>query len=271
MDGEGINPVLERETRGSFFVSHRWPLTAIVACVAFSGAAFLPRFVDYLAIGHWGQSATKAFEFAPGALEAHALFGVALIPLFFLQPLLGSMLMGQQPPMTPRLAHRWLGRFLVLSAGLLSVLGFYITYAFAMNTDSVTSVVFMFLVALFVILFFAQAVYEARRRRIEQHLDALVFAMIFLSVPATGRLIEAVMQGMGIENTRSRDIVTIGFGYQIEFVDITILLIAAVPILLWTIYAIPRNVLAQHPGKLWIAIGFFGLPFVAVAAQTLGR
>jgi hypothetical protein len=43
----------------------------------------------------------------------------------------------------------------------------------------------MLLVALFVIVFFAQAVWAARKHRIERKLDALVFAMMFLSVPAT--------------------------------------------------------------------------------------
>jgi hypothetical protein len=153
----------------------------------------------------------------------------------------------------------------------LSILGFYITYAFALHSDSVTSVVFMFLVALLVILFFAQAVYEARKNRIERHLDALVFAMFFLSLPATGRLIEAVMRAVGVENTRSRDLVSIGLGYQVELVDMTILMISAVPILLWGVYALPRRVFLAHPTKLWIAAGFFGLPFLAVAAQTITR
>lgn len=268
---ESATSVLERKKGGRFFASHRWPLVTILACVAFSVAAFTPRFIEYLSVGTWGQSATRAFEFAPTALEAHALFGMALIPLFFLQPLLGAVLMGQAALATVRLAHRWHGWFLVLAAGLLSAIGFYITYIFGINSDSITSVVFMFLVALFVILFFAQAVWEARKRRIERHLDALVFAMIFLSVPATGRLIEAAMRVVGVENTRSRDLVSIGLGYQVELVDITILMISAVPIFLWGVYAIPRYVFWAHPAKLWIAAAFFGLPFLAVTAQIATR
>ncbi len=271
MPSENATANLELEKRNRFFVSHHWPVATILACVALSVAAFAPRLVEYLSVGTWGQSVTRAFEFAPNALNAHALFGMALIPLFLLQPLLGALLMGQATPATMRLAHRWHGRFLVLSAGILSAIGFYITYTFGINSDSITSVVFMFLVALFVILFFAQAVWEARKRRIERHLDALVFAMIFLSVPATGRLIEAVMRAVGVENTRSRELVSIGFGYQVEFVDITILMIAAVPIVLWGVYAIPRSVFRAHPTKLWIAAAFLGLPLLAVTAQTLTR
>jgi hypothetical protein len=112
---------------------------------------------------------------------------------------------------------------------------------------------------------------EARRRRIQRHLDALVFAMIFLSLPATGRLLEAGMRAVGVQNTRSRDLVSIGFNVQVELVDVTILLVAAVPILLWTVYALPRRVLATHPAKLWIATGFLGLPLLAVIAQTVSR
>lgn len=259
----------EREQRASFFASHRWPLATIVACVALSVAAFTPRFIDYLSTGRWSQSATPAFQYAPTALEVHALFGMALIPLFFFQPVLGAMLMGRETSATVRLAHRWHGRFVALGAVLLSVLGFFITYRFAANSDSVTSIVFMFLVALFVILFFAQALWEARRSRIGRHLDALVFAMIFLSLPATGRLIEAAMRAVGVENTRARDLVSIGFGWRVELVDITILMVAAVPILLWGLYAIPRRVLRAHPAKLWLAAAFFGLPLLAVAAQAV--
>jgi hypothetical protein len=259
----------ELEKRGRFFASHRWPLATIVVCVALSAAAFTPRFVDYLYTGQWNQSVTPAFQYAPTALEVHALFGMALIPLFFLQPALGALLMGDSNPVAARLAHRWHGRFLALGAGLLSALGFFITYRFAVNSDSVTSVVFMFLVALFVILFFAQALWEARKSRIARHLDALVFAMIFLSLPATGRLIEAAMRAVGVDNTRARDLVSIGFGWRVELVDITILTVAAVPILLWGLYAIPRRVLRAHPAKLWIAAAFFGLPFLAVTAQAV--
>jgi hypothetical protein len=196
---------------------------------------------------------------------------MALIPLLFLQPFLGARLMGNQASERLRLAHRWHGRLLALAAGLLSVLGLYITYTFSIHSDSVTSVVFMFLVALFVILFFAQAAWEARKRRINRHLDALVFAMVFLSLPASGRLIEAVMGTLGVVNTRSRDLVSIGLGYQVELVDLTILMVSAVPILLWGVYAIPRRALWMHPAKLWIATAFFGLPFLAVTAQSVLR
>ncbi len=71
--------------------------------------AFTPRLIDYLSECHWGKAATKAFEFTPDALNTHALFGMALIQLFFLQPLLGMMLMGEQPLGAVRLAHRWQG------------------------------------------------------------------------------------------------------------------------------------------------------------------
>jgi hypothetical protein len=211
--------------------------------------AFTSRLIDYLSEGHWGQAATKAFEFAPDALTTHALFGMALIPLFFLQPPLGMMLMGEQPPGAVRLARRWQGRLLALAAGVLSLLGLYITYTFAANSDSVTSVVFMLLVALFVILFFAQAAWEARKHRIGQHLDALVFAMIFLSVPATGRLIEALMRAGGVENTRPKELMPMGGGYQVELVDITILLVAAVPIFLWSVCADPTRRLPEVSGE----------------------
>jgi hypothetical protein len=243
----------------------------ILTSVVVSAVAFTPRFIDYLTVGHWGQSATRAFDFAPTALQTHALLGIAIIPLLLLQPVLGAALTRNDGPFAMRLAHRWHGRFLSIAAGLLSVLGFYITYMFAVHSDSVTSIVFMFLVALVVILFFSQAVYEARKNRIERHLDALVFAILFLSLPASGRLIEAVMRAVGVENTRSRDLVSIGLGYQVELVDMTILMISALPILLWAAYALPRGVVLAHPAKLGIAAGFFGLPFLAVAAQTVSR
>lgn len=268
---ENARLVSQPQDREGVFASYRWPLATILAYAAISVAAFTPRFIDYLTEGHWGLSATRAFQFAPEALNTHALFGMALIPLFFLQPVLGMMLMDQNAPGAVRSVHRWHGRFLVLAAGVLSLLGFYITYSFAANSDSVTSVIFMFLVALFVILFFTQAAWEARKHRIGRHLDALVFAMIFLSVPATGRLIEALMRGLGVENTRSRDLLPIGLGYQVELVDITILLVSAVPIVLWSVYAIPRSVYLVHPAKLLIAAAFLGLPFLAVAAQTIAR
>ncbi|MEM8812432.1 MAG: DUF2306 domain-containing protein, partial [Pseudomonadota bacterium] len=258
--------VLDRHRR-----SHRWPFLTILLYVGFSAAAFTPRFINYLADGDWRRSATRAFEFAPEALNTHALFGMALIPLFFLQPVLGALIMGERPSGAAQSAHRWHGRILAVAAGALSLLGFYITYKFAANTDSVTSVIFMFLVALFVILFFMQAAWEARKHRIDRHLDALVFAMIFLSVPATGRLIEGFMRTMGVENTRSRELVSIGSGFQVELVDFTILLISAVPIVLWSLYALPRRVYRMHGAKLGIAAAFLGLPLVAVTMQTLGR
>ncbi len=254
-----------------FFASYRWPTVIILTCVLFSAVAFTPRFIEYLSVGTWGHSATRAFEFAPIALEVHALFGMALIPLLFLQPLLGALLMRKTAMAKTRLMHRWHGRFLVFSTALLSVMGFYITYSFSTNTDSITSVIFMFLVALFVIIFFMQAAWEARKHRIERHLDALVFGMIFLSLPATGRLIEAVMRAGGVENTRSRELISISFGFQVELVDITILIISAVPIFLWGVYAIPRGVFRAHPGKFWIAAAFLGLPFLAVTAQIISR
>jgi hypothetical protein len=271
MTTTGADSARQSKQRKRFFAGYRWPLAMIVAGAALSVAAFTPRFVEYLTLGTWGQSATRAFEYAPNALNAHALFGMALIPLFFLQPVLGAMLMGKGTSSAVLRAHRWHGRFLVLAAGLLAAIGFYITYAFSMNSDSLTSVVFMFLVALCVILFFGQAVREARKRRIARHLDALVFAMLFLSLPATGRLIEAAMRSFGVDNTRSRELVSIGIGYRVELVDITILTIAAVPLVLWSVYALPRRVLWAHPVKLGIAGAFFALPFLAVTAQTLTR
>jgi hypothetical protein len=114
-------------TGGGFFASYRWPLAAILALIAISVMAFTPRLIDYLSEGHWGQAATKAFEFATDALNAHALFGMALTPLFFLQSLLGVMLMGEQPQGAVRLAQRWQGRLLALVAGVLALLGLYIT------------------------------------------------------------------------------------------------------------------------------------------------
>lgn len=254
-----------------FFASHRWPVVLILFCVAVSLLAFGPRLLDYLSAGHWGQAATKATEFAPRSLDAHALFGMALLPLFLAQLVLGSLLMRPGVPAKTARAHRWHGWFLALAAGMLSLLGFYITYAFAIHSDSVTSIIFMLLVALFVILSFSQAVREARRGRIERHLDALVFGMVFLSLPASGRLLEAGMRCAGVENTRSRELVAIGFNVQVELVDITILLVAAVPLLLWVVYALPRHVLAIHPAKLWIAASFLGFPLMAVVAQTAGR
>ena len=243
----------------------------IVLLTAVSAIAFIPRFADYILEGHWGQSATRAFEFAPDALNTHALFGMALIPLFLLQPVLGMISMRETAPAWSRLAHRWHGRMLVGAACILSLLGFYITFTFAANSDSVTSVIFMFLVALLVIVFFGQAVWEARRKRIGRHLDAVVFAMIFITVPATGRLIEAAMRGFGVQNTRSKEPVSIGFGFHVELVDITILLVSSVPILLWAVYALPRRVIGMHKAKLWIASSFLGLPFAAVTAQTVLR
>ena len=254
-----------------FFASHRWPVLWVLICVAMSLLAFGPRLLGYLSAGHWGQAATKATEFAPRALDTHALFGMALLPMFLLQSVLGSLLMRPGVQANAARVHRWNGWFLSLAAGLLSLLGLYITYAFAVHSDSVTSIVFMFLVALIVILFFAQAIREARRRRISAHLDALVFGMIFLSLPASGRLLEAGMRAAGVDNTRSRDLVSIGFGVQVELVDITILLVAAVPVLIWSAYALLRHVLAAHPAKLWIAASFFGLPLLAIVAQTVGR
>lgn len=129
----------------------------------------------------------------------------------------------------------------------------------------------MFLVALFVILFFAQAVWEARKHRIDRHLDAVVFAMIFLSLPASGRLIEAVMRLLGVDNTRALDLVSVGFGYQVAVVDLTILMVAAVPILLWGLYAVPRAVPRKNPAKLSIATLFFVLPLLAIIAQSVAR
>lgn len=261
----------EQQQGGEFFKSHRWPLLTILAYTAISAIAFTPRLIDYLTEGHWGLSATRAFEFAPNALNTHALFGMALIPLFLLQPIIGTRLMSRKSPKAARLIHRWHGRFLVVATTILSILGFYITYAFAANSDSITSVIFMFLVALMVIIFFIQAVIEARKHRIALHLDSIVFGMIFLSVPATGRLIEALMRSFGVVNARSKDLVSIGFGFQVELVDITILVISAVPLILWSFYALPRCVYRSQPVKLMIAVAFFGLPFIAVAAQTLLR
>lgn len=257
--------------RPTFWQSHNWPFVMIVLLTVISALAFTPRFAAYLIEGHWGQSATKAFEFAPDALNTHALLGMALIPLFLMQPALGLISMRQTPPPWSLHVHRWHGRILVGSTVILSLLGFYITFTFAANSDSITSVIFMFLVASFVIIFFGQAVWEARRKRVDRHLDAIVFAMIFVTVPATGRLIEAVMRGFGIENTRSREPVPLGFGYHVELVDFTILLVSSVPIVVWAIYAMPRRMIVKHKAKLWIASLFLGLPFVAVTAQTVLR
>ena len=262
---------IDSVVRPSFFESHNWPFAWIILLTVISAIAFTPRFADYLIEGHWGQSATQAFEYAPDALNTHALFGMALIPLFLLQAALGLISMRQAPPAWSLNVHRWHGRILVGSTGILSLLGFYITFTFATNSDSLTSVIFMFLVALFVIVFFGQAVWEARRKRVAQHLDAIVFAMIFLTVPATGRLIEAVMRGFGIENTRSLEPVPIGFGYHVELVEFTILLVSSVPIVLWAAYAMPRRVIGKHKAKLWIASLFLGLPLVAITAQAVLR
>jgi hypothetical protein len=271
MNEQVAGPTPEAASGEGFFASHRWPLLLILTCVGLSFLAFGPRSLDYLASGHWGQAATKATEFAPRALDAHALFGMSLLPLFLVQSALGARLMRPRATVLARHAHRWHGWVLGLSAALLSLLGFYITYAFAIHTDSVTSIVFMFLVALFVILFFGQAVSEARRRRVARHLDALVFAMLFLSLPASGRLLEAGMRAGGVENTRARDLVSVGFGVQVELVDITILLVAAVPLLLWIAYALPRRVVLAHPAKLWISTVFPGLPLVAIIGQAVAR
>ncbi|MGB1026890.1 MAG: hypothetical protein ACPGYL_10075, partial [Rhodospirillaceae bacterium] len=167
--------------------------------------------------------------------------------------------------------HRWLGRFLAAAAIILSLLGLYITYTFAANTDSITSVIFMFLVASFVILFFLQAVWEARKGRIARHLEALVFAMIFLSVPATGRIIEAGMGVLGVENARSKDLLELGFGLQVQLVDITIVLVSAVPLVLWSLFAIPRKVFVLHRAKFGISAAFLVLPLVAVVGQMINR
>ncbi|MEM6381389.1 MAG: DUF2306 domain-containing protein [Pseudomonadota bacterium] len=253
-----------------FFGSSRWPVITLLVYVGLSIAAFTPRLVDYVTEGHWGRSATNAFEFAPMALNTHALFGMALIPLFLLQPILGLKMDGNRSSGI-RLFHRWQGRFLALASVVLSLLGLYITYTFAMNSDSITSVIFMFLVALFVIIFFVQAIIEARKHRIARHLDALVFAMIFLSVPATGRIIENSMNALGVENTRSKELVSIGFGFEVELVDLTILMVASGPLILWALFAIPRGVFLAHGAKLSIAVAFVALPLAAILMQTLTR
>ncbi|MEM6848020.1 MAG: hypothetical protein AAF580_08080 [Pseudomonadota bacterium] len=255
----------------SVFASYRWPLITILTYVTMSLVAFTPRLIDFVLAGYWGKSTTNTFEVAPAALNTHALFGMALIPFFFAQPVLGAIIMRRRGTATLQSKHRWLGRALIVSAIFLSVIGFYITYVLAVNSGNLTSVIFIFLVALFVILYFIQAVWEARRGRIPHHVDAVVCAMIFLSLPAAGRLVEALMRGMGIENTRARDIITIGFGYQVELVDITVALIAAIPLLLWVIYAVPRRVVSHHPAKLATVVAFFAVPFAAIVAQSLAR
>lgn len=181
------------------------------------------------------------------------------------------MIMGRADAATLQPKHRWLGRLLVVSAIILSGLGFYITYLLAVNSGNTTAVIFIFLVALFVILFFTQAVWEVRKGRVPNHVDAIVCAMIFISLPAAGRLAEAVMRGAGIENTRARDIIPIGFGYQVELVDITVGLIAAIPLVFWVIYALPRRVLLRHPAKLATVVAFFAVPVAAIVAQSLAR
>lgn len=68
------------------------------------------------------------------------------------------------------------------------------------------------------------------------------------------------MRGVGVDNTRSR-----------ELVDITIVIISAVPIILWSLYAAPRSAYRMHPAKLSIAAAFLALPVLAITAQTLAR
>ena len=91
----------------SFFQSYSWPLFTIVVYVTVSLVAFTPRLFDFLTAGYWGNSTTQTYEVAPVALNTHALFGMALIPLFFVQPVLGAMIMGrfEAPALQPR--HRW--------------------------------------------------------------------------------------------------------------------------------------------------------------------
>ena len=232
---------------------------------------FTHRLDDFVVAGYWGRSATNTFEVAPAALNAHALLGMALIPFFFAQPVLGAMIMRRRDTASLRSKHHALGRALITLAILLSGIGFYLTYVLSVNSGSLTAVIFIFLVALFVILFFTQAMWEARNGRIDRHVDAITCAMIFLALPAAGRLVEAVMRGLSIENTRARDIIPIGFGYQVELVDITVALIAAIPLVLSAIYAIPRGVLSQHPAKLATVAAFFAMPVAAIVAQTLAR
>lgn len=256
-----------------FFRSFRWPAVAIVVLTGFSAMAFGPRLFLFLMEGTWSRAETPAFLFAPVSLNIHALFGMAILPLFFLQPILGRKLAISKT--APRIgpAHRWIGRFLTLSAIGLSFLGFYITYIFVTNTDSnATAMVFIFLVALCVLIFFAQAVREAWRGHIEGHVDAIVCAMIYLSIPGIGRTIEAAMRGLGIEDTRSRDvIVPVGFDRYLELVEITVLLNAAIPIVFWLLYAMPRGVVRRHPVKLSVAGAFLALPTATIALALAGR
>lgn len=256
-----------------FFRSFRWPVAATVVLVGFSLAAFGPRLLQYAIDGTWSRSETSAFLFAPVSLNIHALFGMAILPLFFLQPLLGGRLAMSDGSASIAWAHRSIGRFLTISAIGLSFLGFYITYTYVTNTDSnATAMVFIFLVALCVLIFFAQAVREAWRGRIESHVDAIVCAMIYLSIPGIGRLIEAAMRGLGIEDTRSRDVlVPIAFDRHLELVEITVLLNAAIPIFFWLVYATPRGVLGRHPAKLTVAAAFLVLPASTIALALVDR
>lgn len=260
-----------RDRADGFFQSYGWPVATILAYVCISLAAFTPRLIDFVMAGYWGKAVTDTFEIAPAALNIHALFGMALIPFFFAQPILGAVAMQRAGAEMLWSKHRRLGRVLTLAASSLSLLGLYITYIVAVNSGSMTAVIFIFLVALFVTLYFAQAVWDARKGRIARHLDAVVCAMIFLSLPAAGRLVEAVMRGFGVENTRSREVVSIGFGYQIELVDITVTLISSMPLLLWAIFAIPRGVLLTHPAKLGTVIAFLVFPLGAIVAQAVAR
>ena len=50
------------------------------------------------------------------------------------------------------------------------------------------------------------------------------------------------MRVRGVENTGLRERVPMVVGYQVERVDITILLVPAVPVVHWSVYAIPRGV-----------------------------
>jgi hypothetical protein len=88
------SPLLDAALGERFFASHRWPVLLILVCVALSVLAFTPRLLDYLSAGHWGQAATHAAELTPRALDAHALFGMLLLPLLLVQPVLGAVLPG---------------------------------------------------------------------------------------------------------------------------------------------------------------------------------
>ncbi len=203
------------------------------------------------------------------AMHAHAFIALACLVLLTLQPILGYFgVTGNKAAIL--LIHRLFGRIIVVSLIITSVVGVFIAVeGYFIGLYALPGTVFLLINALLITAYYALAVYYARLGRLDRHVDSVIFATIWMSVPAFARVMIGLMKIAGLPDVALQPKLELWSGAFISMDSILSIGAALFISLTWISYALIRRVVFSNILKLILSSLILVLALISIAGDIV--